>query len=459
MVNESVDKEYILSLIKEIAYKMRCPEDIKAIALHPDNKNSNPTFPIHYWDDLSIANGYPGALLLLTSLDQLFPKENWDAIVHVYILKIKESIEIHGIHQLSLYGGLAGICFALQQASKLGTRYQKLIKICNSTLIKNVEEQIFPIIKSNLENLQPSAMALYDVIQGITGIGVYALTNISLCQSFIEEIIKFLIAITKPIQAEGNMVPGWYLPSHEQFLETERKHFPQGNFNLGLAHGIPGIMGFLSIALLKGIEIKGQREAIEEIAEWIKSHRKQDKGNYFWETTVSFENEISRKEDGAVFNGRDAWCYGTPGVARSLFIAGKALKNDVLKQYALASFFSVFDRNHQQWHLPGPSFCHGISGLLTITWQMALDTQNLDLKRHSYILKDLLLGYYNNEHPLGFKDFSVCLDGKYAQINRVGLLEGVTGVLLSLLSLYGLNNWWHAPFLIGEGNHTDERLV
>jgi hypothetical protein len=66
-------------------------------------------------------------------------------------------------------------------------------------------------------------------------------------------------------------------------------------------------------------------------------------------------------------------------------------------------------------------------------------------------LKKLLWDFYRPEHPFGFKDYNPSHGQGYAQLDQAGLLEGASGVLLTLLSLENPTSWWHAPFLVGHG--------
>lgn len=452
MVTFLAANEHCVLTVKEIANRLKDPESVKAIVLHPENRNPDPLFQDHPWADLSFSGGYPAILLLFTELDRLFPDEKWDLAAHVYVVKIKEMIEKQGIGNFSLFGGLAGICFALSQASKGGTRYQKLLNVLNDHLIQGMENNYFAAFKDNLQNGKSTSMFLYDVIQGIAGIGVYGITqlpNPNFVQ-LIQEILRLLVGLTGTVIVEGKEIPGWYLSLEVQVMEEEKIEYPKGNFNLGLAHGIPGVLGFLSVASLHGIIIDGQREAIEKIATWLRARRRFANGSFFWESRIRFEDEISGITT-TYTQGRDAWCYGTPGVVSSLFLAGKALQNNELKDFAVQSLKSVFDRNQEKWNLPGPTFCHGISGLLLITHQMALQSEDLDLKEQVNRLKEILMQFYEPQSPFGFKDRKPCKNGEYFGINNTGFLEGSVGVLLTLLSVEGALSWWHAPFLISDG--------
>lgn len=451
------DPDTLLKLVKEIAHRMHNPDDVRIRVLDANNCNPHSLNQSTVWGGISL-EGYAGPLLLFAELDQLFPHEQWDAIAHSYVLKIKTTLEVEGIHAMpaSLFGGLAGLCFALHQASKGRSRYERFIAALTEHLLERVEKNYLIPLRDHLNHGKPSPMYLYDLIQGIAGVGVYSL-NCLFDPSLLhlsEEIARTLIGLTRDIQVQGKWVPGWLVPSSYQHLEQDRHRYPLGNFNLGLSHGVTGILAFLSVSLLRGISVEGQKEAIEKIATWLQSYRKEDQGTLFWPPLITFEEEVTAaKNRYSSFSGRDAWCYGTPGIARTLFLAGEALKNNSLKAFALDSFCSIFKRTREQWWLPGPTCCHGIAGLLLLTLQMANDTQEKSLKEQVVLLHQLLMGFYSSEHPFGFKDYSPCSNKGYIELDHIGLLEGSTGVLLTLLSVANRSStsWWHAPFLVGYG--------
>ncbi len=443
-------------LVKEMAERMKNPEKVNEIFFHPSNRNDDPLFPERTrlpLGDFQLIGEYPGVVLLFAELDRLFPDEKWDSAVHHYVLKIKELIESNRSFHVSLFGGLTGIAFVLQRASREGTRYQKMITILNTYLLESVKKFYLIPFEENLNTRQFSSFSLYDVIQGISGIGIYGLINLRIpaFTELVENILCLLVNLTKPVKIDARWIPGWYLPQSLHVYKEDLQEYPQGNFNLGQAHGIPGVLAFLSIALLHGVEVAGQREAIQTIVDWLKKHRHGNLNNFFWKTEISFEEEIEQikpKENPS--SVKDAWCYGTPGVARSLFLAGKALGNEELKSYAFDSFCSIFNRQRHEWNLLGPTFCHGYAGLLMITWKMAQETQSPFLHKHAVLLKEIVLEYYQRDHPFGFKSLDPRQKGGYAEISQLSLLEGAPGILLTLLSLEGLSTWWHAPFLIGE---------
>ncbi|MBS0649054.1 MAG: lanthionine synthetase C family protein [Verrucomicrobia bacterium] len=438
----------ILSSIFEKAKTWQNPDDVKGIICDVANRNAFSIFPTHgNWNDLSLTSGYPSLVVFFAALDNLFPGEKWDEITHIYILKIKDILEEDGIlKSASLYAGIAGICFAIYCASRECSRYQKLLLKLESVLAEKLERDYFIPLRANLRNERSSPASLYDPVQGIIGIGLYGLIR---NQPWVEEIVQLLIKLSLPIPVDGQLVPGWYMSPEDQFTLEDKVRFPRGNFNLGLAHGMTGILAFLAMAHLGGIRLSGQVEAMERMALWLQLKRVEREDRLFWEGRIAFEDEILGHHKVPSSN-REAWCYGTPGIARTLYLVGKTLKRVELQQYALESLHSILKLPQQEWQLPGPTFCHGISGLLMITHLMARDAQDRKLQEQAVKLEQILWQFYQPESPFGFCDLDPKKEGGYIMLHKIGLLEGATGVWLTLLSLHTPISLWRLPLLIDE---------
>lgn len=446
MTNSSMAAE---SIAIEIAERMVNPEAIKALAQDPTNVNPRPIskhFPV--WNDSSFAGGYPGLLLMFATMQKRNVLKN-EGAPHQYVLKIKESMEREGLFDLSLYGGLAGICFALQEASLEGTRYLRMLNTLQSLLIDQVNERYLVPMKNCRDQNEWTMSNLYDPISGISGIGRYALMNLSQpqFQKLAEDITSTLVQYSQPLHINDSQVPGWYLSPKDSINMSNPNSDPKGNFNLGLAHGVTGVLSYLASAYLKGVKVEGHKDSIRHIANWIRDKSFMHDHTINWPYSISWDEEIG-KEKKAKETSRDAWCYGVPGIARTLFLAGKALDDEDLKNFAGTAFKGIFLRKREKWNIPGPGLCHGIAGLLAITSEMAKEKGCEDLLSKVEELQQILIASYRPESPIGFKDVEPCLDGGHAEVSKPGFLEGTAGVVLALFSSSVPNSQWHLPLLI-----------
>jgi hypothetical protein len=133
---------------------------------------------------------------------------------------------------------------------------------------------------------------------------------------------------------------------------------------------------------------------------------------------------------------RQAWCYGTPGVAWTLWEAGRVLadaKLRVLAAEAMASFCAVFDEERYLYDaepglLDSLAFCHGAAGTLAVADAFARHVRLVPAIGLRDRLEDYLL------HRLGKVP---ALAGRSMQ-----LLNGATGVLAALLTVRGGDRGW-----------------
>ena len=222
-------------------------------------------------------------------------------------------------------------------------------------------------------------MPNYDVIGGLTGIGRYLLYHKDKpdMKRLLDGILRYLIALTEDKVVIGEKVPGWYIPSKHQFLESEKVQYPNGNFNLGFAHGIPGCLALLSIAKIQGYEIENQNKAISVIANWLVAWSQEDQFGPLWPRRVSLEEQVLKKTESKA-TVYEAWCYGEIGIARSIWLAGTALQNEGWKELALDVFKGLHKRSNNNFTLISPTYCHGIAGSLHMKYSLCF--KNIRLK-------------------------------------------------------------------------------
>ncbi|MBY0501372.1 MAG: lanthionine synthetase C family protein [Alphaproteobacteria bacterium] len=434
-----IEKKDLDHLINTLSERLKNPDYIYTFMQDP------------LCDPLSLAEGYPGLLILFVILYQRgMLAESKEKLIHPYILKIKEAAENTTSLNLSLFSGIAGICFALKFAVTIEGRYGRLLETLNTILLNHMEQAYFNPLMESIKQNQSRVSGHYDVIQGISGVGYYALSNMQnpLFKDLSQKILNVLVALCKPFPREGITIPGWHVTKDDPLNKNYYLSTPEGNFNLGFSHGVPGILGLLSAAALKGVVVKGQKETIQILSEWVcKKSFKDAKDAIRWSHSVSWKEELSDKLFLPKEPSQDGWCYGVPGVARSLFLAGRVLEDKNLKDYALKAFQGIFTRSPADWKLHGPAVCHGISGLLLLTFIMAQETRCLYLTSQVSYLQEILLSHYKPDSSFGFQDIEYGPQGEHIAVDKPGFMNGTAGILLTLLTLTGPVSDWHLPFL------------
>ncbi len=148
--------------------------------------------------------------------------------------------------------------------------------------------------------------------------------------------------------------------------------------------------------------------------------------------------------------GRTAWCYGPPGAARALALAGSALGQPELAELGTELLLASLDQPAEVAWLNSATFCHGLAGVLHIAARMA---EASDDRRLAGVVPQLcarLLDAFEPDSLLGFRN----LEADGGQVDTPALLDGAAGVALVLLASngdFGLHD--HAQAMSATGTY------
>jgi hypothetical protein len=278
-----------------------------------------------------------------------------------------------------------------------------------------------------------------DVVSGLAGIGAYLLRRRPDGRPT-ETLHEVLATLVELCSAPGP-VPRWWTPPGAAGAELTDQHYPAGSLNCGLAHGVPGPLALFALSLSAGIEVPGLRTAAATVARWLVEHRRDDAWGPNWAAMVGLPPRSAHAERPS----RSAWCYGSPGVARALWLAGVALEDSALTSLAVASMEAVHRRPVSERNIDSPTFCHGVAGLLQITLRFAADTGRPIFVEAARQLAGQLHAAYQPESVLGFRN----LEPDGTQVDHAGLLDGAPGVMLVLLAAStDVDPAWDRMFLL-----------
>ena len=439
-------KEAALLAALHVAGKLKDPRAVERAAERAAAQSRFPDFS--HWSPPTIAQGNAGLALLWAYLDSCFPDHGWDVVGRTHLEEATRSTDLESSIGTGLFSGLSGLAFAGWQLSREGTRYRRMLASLDAVIAAEAMSLASRVRASN-----GLSVGEFDVISGLSGIGAYLL-----CRrrepALAIAIASVVDALTTHVLREQTP-PAWYTPADLLYDEATRQMFPNGNLNCGLAHGIPGVLAFLSLVRLSDRSFDRLDEAIVVIAEWIRAHRQDDAWGMNWPTAVHLEEvsdpkgrTVLRPGDPAGAPGgpsRTAWCYGSPGVARALWLAGQALDRSDYRNLAIAAMDAVFRRPIPARMIDSPTFCHGVSGLLAITMRFATDTQLPVFIEESRRLVEQLLQSFRPDSLLGFR--TIEYGGN--ETDQPGLLDGAAGVALVLLAAAtGIEPTWDRIFLL-----------
>lgn len=398
------------------------------------------------WDPLSLDYGYPGLIVLFSEMDIFFPGQDWRKEIRKLVDLLIPEIKKKEHSNFSLFSGFAGICFAIQLAAEREPALQKLDETLCNILLEKVNEYYLKSIDDFISGKHQPVPFQYDSVTGMVCFISYFLKRKTSpkVDEAIKKMLKHLVTLCSFIQVGSNQVPGWYLsPQDPLFKKTLlpiiadalAKDYPDGYFETGLAHGISGCLVALSKALLAGVEIKGQREAIQRVSCWLQTTC----------TTIgAFESVWPRR---FAFNPKalnyvevpknpyiDGWSHGAPGIWHSLSMAAQALGDEKILKQSLQGLDVMAGRVLSANTSSGLPFCYGKAGVLAIVYRAALVSGDARLFAKAKLLAESIVNEYSEQYPFGFKcEAPSERENEELLIDNPGLATGTIGILLSLL--------------------------
>jgi hypothetical protein len=411
----------VVTVAKDVAARLK---DRDALLAANEAAREQTRFPrTIYWEPYGLAQGDAGLAVASAYFDQCFPHEGWDTIGDAYLDVATDAAVARGDKlPLGLFAGLAGVAYAARALSRHGRSHSALrdsidVKLCGDVLT--------PV--ASLRGRHGMAVSEFDAITGLSGIAAYLLTRGSEppADVVLEAILDAFVAMTE----ECDAIPHWYTPPHLLAGEGMAEYYPQGNLNCGLAHGIPGPLAVMALALADGVRVDGLEEAVARTAAWLVRHRSADAFGTNWPTMVPHVPG-GQVDPAQLDSSRAGWCYGAPGVARALWLAGRALGDRTLGDLAIEAIAAVYQRPIATRRIDSPTFCHGVAGLLQVTLRFAHDTRAPLFMQAAHDLTEQLLSLYVPERRLAY----CCIEPDGNLVDQPGFLDGAPGVACTLLA-------------------------
>ena len=429
-----------------VAARLRVPGEAERAAALAAAQSDFPAF-VH-WSPPGVAQGNAGLAILWSYLDECFPGQGWDAEGRTHLEIAARSAEQSGWQGVGLFSGLSGLAFAAWRLSRGGARYSRLLASLDATIPADIVS-----LASQVRGSTGLSVSDFDAISGLSGVGAYLLCRCR--EPAVEVALANTVAALTSLATRETPLPAWYTPAHQLYDDTTRQNYPHGNLNCGLAHGVPGILAFLSLVHLAGLPFDGLDAAIDATAGWLAHNRLDDPWGVNWPAAIPLQEvldsegnprlEPAERSSSPGGPSRTAWCYGSPGIARALWLAGQALDRTDYRDLAVDAMDAVFRRPVPVRAIDSPTLCHGVSGLLIIALRFAAETGSPRFIAEAQKLVEQILESFRPDSVLGFRN----IEYRNNQTDQPGLLDGAAGVSLALLAASsGVEPAWDRLFLL-----------
>lgn len=369
----------------------------------------------HYLRIQPTASGYQADLALffsyLSQAQLAQPAEKSDTDQAIVFLEQAVDHLTHAPIGVGLYGGLAGVGWTLAHVGRYVWGEP------DEEACATIDELLYEYVG------QTPWIGEYDLINGLVGIGVYALERLPnpIGSALLARVIDRLdeVAVRTPSGI------AWFTPP-ERLPEAQRKRCPHGYYNLGVAHGVPGVIALLGRAMVAGVATDKAKRLLDGAIHWLLAQEIPSGPGL---SEGGFPVWVSTETQGGP--ARLAWCYGDVGIAAILLRVARSVGKPDWATAALRIARRAAQRPYTQSGVRDSCLCHGAAGLAHLfncLYQATGDSLFGDTAR--FWLEQMLALRQPEQGIAGY----CFLRGEQDWDPTPGFLEGAAGIGLALLA-------------------------
>ncbi|RVU41791.1 hypothetical protein EOE67_00920 [Rheinheimera riviphila] len=277
----------------------------------------------------------------------------------------------------------------------------------------------------------------YEYVLGLNGIAAYAARRARHGQG-VELVEKLVDKIVGRAQFFNEQECAW--PTHKSSTYCLIKASTEQEFNLGLAHGVPGTLAAL-VALIPSITDKSKRQnamnTLRAGCNWLLKAQQDPElyGSYF-------ANLV-----GYPAKSRLGWCYGDATIALTLFRAGLLLSEQRFTDVACKISLHASSRSPNEAMIHDAGFCHGAAGLVLIFILLRQYYPHPKIDAVVSFWRDFVLQRFEQQGLAGFHKLKDGPDNRHFEEDS-SFLSGYAGVGLCLLIADGQEPDWVDALLL-----------
>jgi lantibiotic biosynthesis protein len=375
----------------------------------------------------SLGRGQAGLALLYAWLARTRRMPQADVLARQCLDQAVEAVAAQAMNA-SLYGGFTGVAWAADLAGHL-----------LDPDAEDRSEAVDDALRRLLSRATPWS-APYDLVVGLTGIGVYALQRYP--RPVATECLRRVVELLRECAQHDEHGLYWWTSPAEIHPES-REQYPSGRADLGVAHGVAGVIALLGGLCGAGVQQAAARPLLDGAIRWLLAHSLPTEAGPTFPIWVAPGLRPSL--------ARCAWCYGDPGIAAALLMAAQGVGDAGWEQAAVALASRAAERPASQTGVVNACFCHGAAGLAHIYNRMYQATGEPKLRRAALYWLELTLDFYRLARDKGGSWVQGSWDPKQKPWTWTGieLVDGAAGVALVLLAAAtSVEPTWDRMFLV-----------
>jgi lantibiotic modifying enzyme len=319
----------------------------------------------------------------------------------------------------SLYGGLSGVAWTAQHLKGRLLDDEDVEEICEV-----VDRMVLGLLAESPWEFD------YDLISGLVGFGVYFLERLPgpAAVEALERIVDHLTALA--VSTDAGLT---WLSRPELLSERQRELTPEGHYNLGVAHGVPGVIALLSELFARGVAAERARTLLEGAVPWLLSQKQPPGLGSVFSSWVGPGLESGRT--------RVAWCYGDLGLSTTLLLAARCVRAPAWEREAIEIAKAVARVRWEDSGVMDTALCHGAAGNAHLFNRLFQATRDPELEAAARFWFDKTLELRKpGEGVGGYLNWTVVPDTRrgpnpeFRWNPEPGFLTGAAGIGLALLS-------------------------
>jgi len=373
----------------------------------------------NYWCEVALLHAY---------LHLAFPDLGYDVSAVACLNNAGEGLRPSGKH--GLHGGLSGIAWTFEHVAPLVTPGHGGLDV--------TEDPIEDLDRIILEQLNEDiTLNQFDLVSGLVGKGVYLTERLprSSARNGVEKVIEKL---RKSVYEDATGA-AWY--TAPQFLhDTQRQLYPLGYYDLGVAHGVPGVIFFLSQMFNLGVRQDVTGDLLLKARQWLKNREATNSGHYRYGARYIPGMPTSA--------ARLGWCYGDLGVGAVLSFAAQLSGSEDDYHHSISVVDGTLSWTDSLEKIRDAGLCHGAFGAAHIYNRLFQRG-----KQDRY--KQAAIKWY--EHGLSLREEGIGDTGFFAwrddlppyRHRDISFLSGEIGIALTLLaSMTSISPRWDRLLLL-----------
>ena len=264
----------------------------------------------------------------------------------------------------------------------------------------------------------------YDLISGLVGVGVHFVERLpdERAKRGLDLVLDALE--TTAVQTDGGIT--WF--TAPEFLPSwQRERAPNGYYNVGVAHGVPGVCWLLAKLCTARVEAARAESLLRRTFRWLRSCQPEpDRA----ELPSWIAPGVNREP-----NRRMAWCYGPLGASAVALEAAKAIGDRETEDWARTLALACAGVPPEEARIQDAGLCHGAAGNFQIFCRLAWNNEDAKFQEAADAWFRATLNHRKPGEGLGgYRMWGDVGDDRQGWVDDATFLTGSAGVGLALLA-------------------------